>query len=1231
VSGFWPGEVEIRGSDLDETIWDDGPLTSDLLIALLPTFRALFLLGYQVVTVNTTETTGSGQSVDWWSLDLQSLDPFEQPLPFDRPRLTFNIAFELEELNDGDELTGHGFGMPLPAEAIGMDSVLPSGSLIPDELQASIDRFVDQAVAMMASTLPGTTGWADRGQGTGMLWLFDPVEWEGIDAEPKTLVGGMMPAQSARASDFVREQVTGAQTADPDRPPHLAWLFAVAGRTNDFARFTISLRQSLQARGLSHAVNLTRWQDLFWPPGPGEAPPWLDVLVELLLRGVILVDGLIERRHDSAGATAVLGSANWEYIPGNAQVKPRMVVVAGRGLAITHDHRCISSWDLELYRVQSDRAIGTPPMPVEPWRFMAADLVEAWRYVNADLPEHRQPWAQVMTQPKPDGLYLLYPVFPGDTPDPSTPPDSSTPVALVIELTVDLTASGQWYSVDVHYYTFETDMGTCGAAHISVWVSRGVTAECNYPASTAGDNNPQAEWTSPADVPFIQPPWRASAELWQAASPEQVPVPWQAPLPVSLPLVIGAGEAGVDPGGPLMPDTSFSGSVHYEDSGHGIDAHLTELRFGELTHDTDVPVPEGLIETIIDLDIGAIPVVGELVNVAEVIYAWQYGVDHWGRPVSNLQLIVMTLFALVPFVSGSFMESLAGEVAGIREAAAPVEAIGSGIYDIAATGLALDEAELAGGLLAKPMNSAHIWTLSPSAGEMGEQDLLLAMQEMAADDPGLAGTYLARVQTATGRDDWLSVLDLQPPSGAGFAGTVLDDSLGRYRLAYPAATDEFYIETAAIQRERAILNGVLRNTRTFRAGGRRVNFPSCDAQPVFTGTPVRVSRVGSRPLLDSVTAHLQAAIDNPPSMWIEADGRLMMANDVTPFRVDLLRADAEAIIGPNFDSLRTLDKQALVGRDLLNKHLVSLEERAYRLAQALVIAYHEASIYGFDPARLTSPEMIGPLRDFVRAFIARRGVEWGPRFELRTALDVDVGLSGLVQQLRFQTPTPSVLGTEMQSGVDFYVIHEGRAYPIQVKATRNPNPMTQGRVWFPRDGNSRIVSVKGPNAVAQVIKDKMRRDWWLQWIPPQGVSALRNPVDPAAAGWSQLGDTGFIVFDDVYMNGIFTEAVRRAAAMRGGGSVNLLTDLPVAPSTAFFYVRMLGKSVVRVDENLPRIFLEALHGQGVLELEDDIAREWSRQAVVDVAGEPLPTKVLFSSNMRLELQNFFEHPPDEEE
>jgi hypothetical protein len=416
-----------------------------------------------------------------------------------------------------------------------------------------------------------------------------------------------------------------------------------------------------------------------------------------------------------------------------------------------------------------------------------------------------------------------------------------------------------------------------------------------------------------------------------------------------------------------------------------------------------------------------------------------------------------------------------------------------------------------------------------------------------------------------------------------------------------------------------------------RAVSRQTNYPSCDGLAPKTGAPTRVSQINSASLLDQVQRHGEAAIRDPRTMWIEAVGALRPANDTVAFRSDQLLADAAAILGPDFDTLTSPAKQLLVGGDYLNGQLVSRAERGYRLTQGLLIVYREAATLGLDVTQLTSTGLLGPVRDFIRIFMVRGGKEWGPRMELRTSIDVQQSLAGLIEELRFQIPMPSVLGDELQSGVDTYVVFEGHAYPIQVKATRNPNPMTSGTCWFPRNGLGQIKSVRGPNAAAQLIKDQIRRGWLTvggtRWVPPQGVSALRAPANPAAAGWTALGDTQFLLFDDVYMANVFSEAVFRASAYRGRTTVSILQDLPVSEATAAFYARLLGTDRLRVDENLQAVFTEALHNDGVVWLESDIQRELTRPEIRQATGPPLDTRVLFSTNLRLELQNFFQGMP----
>jgi hypothetical protein len=61
----------------------------------------------------------------------------------------------------------------------------------------------------------------------------------------------------------------------------------------------------------------------------------------------------------------------------------------------------------------------------------------------------------------------------------------------------------------------------------------------------------------------------------------------------------------------------------------------------------------------LDVAVGFMPVVGDLVDIGETIYACQTGFDRWGRPVSKFQLGLMVVCTLIPFVSTGFAKKFA--------------------------------------------------------------------------------------------------------------------------------------------------------------------------------------------------------------------------------------------------------------------------------------------------------------------------------------------------------------------------------------------------------------------------------------------------------------------------------------------------------------------------------------------------------------------------------------------
>ncbi|MEV2267787.1 hypothetical protein [Nonomuraea africana] len=69
-----------------------------------------------------------------------------------------------------------------------------------------------------------------------------------------------------------------------------------------------------------------------------------------------------------------------------------------------------------------------------------------------------------------------------------------------------------------------------------------------------------------------------------------------------------------------------------------------------------IPNPDkqalALKQTLLDVVVGFIPIVGDVVDVAELLYGVVTGEDKWGNPLSTGELALLGLGAVLPFVSG---------------------------------------------------------------------------------------------------------------------------------------------------------------------------------------------------------------------------------------------------------------------------------------------------------------------------------------------------------------------------------------------------------------------------------------------------------------------------------------------------------------------------------------------------------------------------------------------------
>lgn len=86
------------------------------------------------------------------------------------------------------------------------------------------------------------------------------------------------------------------------------------------------------------------------------------------------------------------------------------------------------------------------------------------------------------------------------------------------------------------------------------------------------------------------------------------------------------------------------------------DSPIGVLLNSSLTTNSDCSpdtVRQDLLFFATDVTIGLFPVLGDIVDIGEFIYASYSGRDRWGRKVNSTDLFLMGLFSLVPFISGS--------------------------------------------------------------------------------------------------------------------------------------------------------------------------------------------------------------------------------------------------------------------------------------------------------------------------------------------------------------------------------------------------------------------------------------------------------------------------------------------------------------------------------------------------------------------------------------------------
>jgi hypothetical protein len=1163
---FWPSiDVARRVSWSRDEVWANGPSYGDLLIALRPALRALFLQGYRTNGIAIGIKPGGAGPIQWNVIDLESFALTKVAARYPSVTTALEVAFETTAMNDGRGVAApDGYGMTDAVMRLGMDGALDTNGTLPQALTRSIDAFVDAAVSRLAALVRNDA--VPRNNHQGLLWIFDPRHFGNLEPDALDVVRLAFQNFSLNAQLTIREQVTDRRIEagrESDLAPDLRWLTIAVVYIDPFWH---GLRASLEDRGESERLTINTQQRL-----SGEnAASWLDVIVELLRLGVLDMDGLIEAVEpveplvairmpetdqkpesidlriwgettlslfrvtptanpgvEGGTMTGVDGAAAWEYVrnPGD---RPRVVIVASRGISIAASEYSDSfPWFLDIYRVQDDALVPPVGATIDPSAFLGPATIEPR---PGELSSAFHSSTRLVVRGKKDGLFLEYPMK-----------ATHGQNRFMLELTLDDPRSGtDGFIVDVHYYDYayaaNLPLGT--GVHICVWATPGVTIE---------SNGTPTEGKQAAATTFYASQWTASAEFWEFDDLRHILYPFSDVLPITPRLAWKDDRIAASV--PRFPDDETTQRSNAHDNPN-VYVLLARKYYTPKTYD------DSFAYLVIDFVIGLVPGIGDLADAAELTIAWTTGLDKWGRPVSNYELAFMTVATFVPFVSAGFAKGVAGAalegggdlfrgeelVAFFREFVPPLNRAPT----------EADVEQLA--------SVAHAWSTRANWGNTARANARTALLQFLTTSSDAVAAFSRRMKNATG-EMWFTLDDIYDAEADGFRIGAINAAYRRWqsneagRLRDPHTFLETLGESSTERGTAKIVAEALLGPQTVSQGARYIpqgtRFPSA-CRPAIGGermllTDLDFSTVppaqSTRPNFHAaVDDFVQAALEPGTSVRVVESYALRAVTDVVEDADQPFLADASRRLTGSLDPD---EMDQVVGNNEIAGLNLSLPERAARFGTALFVACAEMRSKLLSPEWLLNDTLLPQLRLFVKEFINNKGVEVGMRFELARAGAYFRELAGnrSVEAIRTQLrmPVRDGLAHYLQQGPDIvlYLRHEAldirRAVFVQLKAYTDLSKLALRPARFTRDANGNVLrdanghvtGVHGPEFLHQAISDALRvdHDEWQGMIPGPG-EAERVPGD--VTDWVRTANVHVLLFDDVLIRDLVYQLVLEA-------------------------------------------------------------------------------------------------------
>ncbi|GIH22706.1 hypothetical protein Aph01nite_10160 [Acrocarpospora phusangensis] len=583
---FWPDDSELALQEWwGVPAWAGGPVYGALVTAVRPALRAALLLGYEVTSINLGFGAGVSAEGEWQAIDGGTLElapgAYESvEKQSSGPTLWLEV---LPFFDRADDQIGS-YAIPFEFGLFGGEESTSDGS-VPAGIAAAVDDVVARAVDALTATLPSREAWRTAGglprrADGGLLWILDPAYQTGLGSAAGDLAS-VVEALLADREAFLLGQVYGERVAHAGNEPGPASLRFLLDRQlawprRAHRRIWAGLLADLQARGEAHRL----WERERGNFQGRSAPTWLDVLSQLIWRGVVTVHGLYEAEpapyplaaaaptgdpderitltvwgatvitiwrevvFADGGGTGLHGCVAWDYAPGDARTKPTVILVAGRGITIDHANDAPEDrpWQLEIFRVQDDRLVPGLGSRIDPMALLSPTQIEP-------LPEECVDPAgavtvdpalapQVMVKPLPHGVRLVYPVCEGTIPNEVASPITTPVTPCVLELTVNPLSGTAAYAIDVHYFTGRymnplINEYLNGGVQVSVWTTGGVRI-ASFPSGnhTPARGNPSAVARLVNGHQYVAEFWEVEHAPPQPGPPHPLPRPWSAHLPV---------------------------------------------------------------------------------------------------------------------------------------------------------------------------------------------------------------------------------------------------------------------------------------------------------------------------------------------------------------------------------------------------------------------------------------------------------------------------------------------------------------------------------------------------------------------------------------------------------------------------------------------------------------------------------------------------------------------------